>query len=114
MRTIIPAIQLHRVYAFKWRADGPVCEMYAADLTALSEVRVSDLEAIGLPVELTLRALGHEAELIRAFEAEAGANGRRVNWPYMLAIDEASGRVVERWMACDPWVLIAARLKAVA
>jgi hypothetical protein len=114
MRTIIPAVQVHRVYAFKWRASGPVCELYAADCAALSEVRVSDLEAAGLPVESTLRALWQEAALIAAFEAETRAAGRRVSWPYMLAIDEASGRVEERWMSPDPWAVVAARLRAVA
>jgi hypothetical protein len=113
MRTTISPLQLHDRYAFYWRQDGPVCELYAENLEALMAVRMSDVTSAGLPMA-AMPALCEEAAGIQAHEAELQRATIRVGRTVMLVIGGVSGRVLERWTGRDPWVLIAARLRGVA
>jgi hypothetical protein len=110
---IIPVLQLHERFAFHWRGDSPICELYVADLEALSAVCLTDVIAAGLPGPRTVGHLCAEAILIRG-DAESSGRWGRVDFPFQLSLDGASGCVVERWMSRNPWALIAARLRRVA
>jgi hypothetical protein len=84
-----PAVQVFDRFAFRWRADSPVCELYAADLEALSSVCLADVIAAGLPAR-TVGSLCSEAILIRA-EADGSRRWGCVDFPFMLALDGRSG-----------------------
>jgi hypothetical protein len=106
MRTTIPTIRVDLLHAFYWRADSPLCELYAADLQALSEIRSMHVVTAGLPPEATMRSIWSEA----LAWVPAPRRGQSV----MLLIDGSSGRVLERWTCMDPWAILASRLRRVA
>ncbi len=109
--TMIPAVQQHPVYAFAWRRDRAVCELYAMDLEALANVRSSHVDEAGLPVEATIRAIWNEVSRLSADDSSRGQTALRPRGhSIMVAIDGRTGAIVERWFALDPWSLVAGRL----
>lgn len=110
MRRTIPVLRIEPLHAFYWRGDAPQCELYAADLQQLENMRTVDITAAGLPAELTMRSLWTEIAKIKAEDAPRFPRGHG----FLLLFDGETGRVIERWIALDPWLMIAARLRAVA
>ena len=113
--TIVPAVQIHALYAFAWRDCGE-CELYAADVEALRSVRRSHIDAAGLPLEATLRAISVEVPRLATDDTARGfASCRPRGYSLMLVIDGRTGAILESWLAVDPWLIVARRLgKAVA
>lgn len=110
MRSTIPVLQVESLHAFYWRADAPQCELYAADLQQLENMRTVDLTAAGLPAEAAMQSLWTEIALIKAEDRPQFPRGHG----YMLLFDGLTGLVVERWIALQPWIIVRDRLRRVA